>query len=146
HFGRPLIRKAWFMIVMPCLVLCYFGQGALLISDPAAIRNPFFFLAPTWALVPMVMLATVATVIASQSVISGAFSVTRQAVQLGFWPRMVIQHTSAKEEGQIYLPKVNQMLCLAVLILVLGFGSSVALAHAYGFAVTGTMLMTSLLA
>lgn len=146
HFGRPLIRKAWFMIVMPCLVLCYFGQGALLISDPAAIRNPFFFLAPNWALVPMVMLATVATVIASQSVISGAFSVTRQAVQLGFWPRMVIQHTSAKEEGQIYLPRVNLLLCVAVMILVLSFGSSDRLAHAYGFAVTGTMLMTSLLA
>src|SRR5690606_26256307 len=146
HFGRPLIRKAWFMIVMPCLVLCYFGQGALLISDPSAIRNPFFFLAPTWALVPMVMLATVATVIASQSVISGAFSVARQAVQLGFWPRMVIQHTSAKEEGQIYLPRVNLLLCVAVMILVLSFGSSDRLAHAYGFAVTGTMLMTSLLA
>lgn len=146
HFGRPLIRKAWFMIVMPCLVLCYFGQGALLIADPSAIRNPFFFLAPNWALVPMVMLATVATVIASQSVISGAFSVTRQAVQLGFWPRMVIQHTSAKEEGQIYLPRVNLLLCVAVMILVLSFGSSDRLAHAYGFAVTGTMLMTSLLA
>ena len=146
HFGRPMIRRAWFLIVMPCLVLCYFGQGALLISDPAAIRNPFFFLAPNWALVPMVMLATVATVIASQSVISGAFSVTRQAVQLGFWPRMVIQHTSAKEEGQIYLPRVNLLLCVAVMILVVSFGSSDSLAHAYGFAVTGTMLMTSLLA
>lgn len=146
HYGRPAIRRAWFLVVMPCLVLCYFGQGALLISDPAAIRNPFFHLAPSWALVPMVILATIATVIASQSVISGAFSVTRQAVQLGFWPRMVIQHTSAREEGQIYLPRVNLLLFLAVMVLVVSFGSSDRLAHAYGFAVTGTMLMTSLLA
>ncbi len=146
HYGRPAIRRAWFVVVMPCLVLCYFGQGALLISDPSAIRNPFFHLAPSWALVPMVALATVATVIASQSVISGAFSVTRQAVQLGFWPRMVIQHTSAREEGQIYLPRVNLLLFLAVMVLVVSFGSSDRLAHAYGFAVTGTMLMTSLLA
>ena len=146
HYGRPAIRRAWFVVVMPCLVLCYFGQGALLISDPAAIRNPFFHLAPSWALVPMVILATIATVIASQSVISGAFSVTRQAVQLGFWPRMVIQHTSAREEGQIYLPRVNLLLFLAVMVLVVSFGSSDRLAHAYGFAVTGTMLMTSLLA
>ncbi len=146
HYGRPAIRRAWFVVVMPCLVLCYFGQGALLISDPSAIRNPFFHLAPSWALVPMVVLATVATVIASQSVISGAFSVTRQAVQLGFWPRMVIQHTSAREEGQIYLPRVNLLLFLAVMVLVVSFGSSDRLAHAYGFAVTGTMLMTSLLA
>ncbi len=146
HFGRPAIRRAWFGLVLPGLVLCYFGQGALLLADPLAIRNPFFLLAPGWALIPLVGLATLATVIASQSVISGAFSVTRQAVQLGFWPRMVIQHTSAHEEGQIYLPKVNQVLCIAVLILVLGFGSSGALAGAYGFAVTGTMLMTSILA
>ncbi|HRL21137.1 MAG TPA: potassium transporter Kup [Alcaligenes sp.] len=146
HYGRPAIRRAWFLIVMPCLVLCYFGQGALLIADPSAIRNPFFLLAPSWALVPMVLLATVATVIASQSVISGAFSVTRQAVQLGFWPRMVIQHTSAREEGQIYMPRVNLLLFLAVMMLVISFGSSDRLAHAYGFAVTGTMLMTSLLA
>ncbi|WP_394060168.1 potassium transporter Kup [Alcaligenes sp. WGS1538] len=146
HYGRSAIRRAWFVVVMPCLVLCYFGQGALLISDPSAIRNPFFHLAPSWALVPLVILATVATVIASQSVISGAFSVTRQAVQLGFWPRMVIQHTSAREEGQIYLPRVNLLLFLAVMVLVVSFGSSDRLAHAYGFAVTGTMLMTSLLA
>uniref|UniRef100_UPI003340E88F potassium transporter Kup n=1 Tax=Castellaniella defragrans TaxID=75697 RepID=UPI003340E88F len=146
HFGRPAIRRAWFWLVQPGLVLCYFGQGALLLSDPGAIRNPFFLLAPGWGLVPLVCLATVATVIASQSVISGAFSVTRQAVQLGYWPRMVIQHTSAREEGQIYLPRVNGLLMIAVLILVLAFGSSDRLAHAYGFAVTGTMLMTSVLA
>ena len=146
HFGGPVIRRAWFALVLPALVLCYFGQGALLLSDPEAIRNPFFLLAPDWGLIPLVALATLATVIASQSVISGAFSMTRQAVQLGYWPRMVIQHTSAREEGQIYLPRVNWLLLLAVLILTLSFGSSDRLAHAYGFAVTGTMLMTSLLA
>src|SRR5690606_20467503 len=101
HFGRSAIRRAWFGIVLPALVLCYFGQGALLLANPAAQKNPFFLMAPDWALVPLVALATVATVIASQSVISGAFSVTRQAVQLGFWPRMMILHTSAQEEGQI---------------------------------------------
>jgi len=146
HYGRPAIRRAWFILVLPSLVLCYFGQGALLLADPSAIKNPFFLMAPSWALVPLVCLATVATVIASQSVISGAFSVTRQAVQLGFWPRMVILHTSAREEGQIYLPRVNMLLFFAVLALVLMFGSSGSLAHAYGFAVTGTMLTTSLLA
>ncbi len=146
HFGRGAIRRAWFGLVLPSLVLCYFGQGALLLSDPSAIKNPFFLLAPDWALVPLVAMATVATIIASQSVISGAFSVTRQAVQLGFWPRMEILHTSAKEEGQIYLPRVNSLLCMAVLIIVVAFGSSQNLAHAYGFAVTGTMLVTSLLA
>ncbi len=146
HFGRPAIRRAWFGLVLPALFLCYFGQGALILADPSAMRNPFFLLAPGWALVPLVALATVATVIASQSVISGAFSVTRQAVQLGFWPRMIILHTSAAQEGQIYLPRVNVLLFIAVLVLVLAFGSSNALAHAYGFAVTGTMLMTSLLA
>ncbi|WP_368641496.1 potassium transporter Kup [Castellaniella ginsengisoli] len=146
HFGGPLIRRAWFSLVLPALVLCYFGQGALLLSDPTAIRNPFFLMAPEWGLVPLVALATLATVIASQSVISGAFSMTRQAVQLGYWPRMVILHTSAREEGQIYLPRVNWLLLLAVLVLTVSFGSSERLAHAYGFAVTGTMLMTSLLA
>jgi len=146
HYGRPAIRRAWFGIVLPALLLCYFGQGALLLTDPSAIRNPFFLMAPDWLIAPLVGLATVATIIASQAVISGAYSVTRQAVQLGLWPRMVIQHTSAREEGQIYLPRVNQLLCAAVLLLVVGFGSSAALAHAYGFAVTGTMLMTSLLA
>jgi KUP system potassium uptake protein len=146
HFGRGAIRRAWFGMVMPSLVLCYFGQGALLLSDPSAIKNPFFLMAPDWALMPLVAMATIATIIASQSVISGAFSVTRQAVQLGFWPRMEILHTSAREEGQIYLPRVNSLLCMAVLIIVVAFGSSQNLAHAYGFAVTGTMLITSLLA
>ncbi|MFT0531327.1 potassium transporter Kup [Castellaniella hirudinis] len=146
HFGRDVIRRAWFGLVLPSLVLCYFGQGALLLGDPAAIRNPFFLMAPDWGLIPLVGLATLATVIASQSVISGAFSVTRQAVQMGYWPRMVILHTSARAEGQIYLPRVNGLLLLAVLALVLSFGSSDSLAHAYGFAVTGTMLMTSVLA
>lgn len=146
HYGRPAIRRAWYGLVLPGLVLCYFGQGALLLADPSAIRNPFFLLAPEWMLIPLVGLATIATIIASQAVISGAFSVTRQAVQLGLWPRMDITHTSAREEGQIYLPRVNQLLCIAVLVLVVGFQSSENLAHAYGFAVTGTMLMTSLLA
>jgi KUP system potassium uptake protein len=146
HYGRSAIRRAWFFVVMPGLVLCYFGQGAVLMANPAAISNPFFFLAPSWGLVPLVALATVATVIASQSVISGAFSVTRQAVQLGFWPLMAIQHTSAREEGQIYMPRVNSLLFFAVVVLVLAFQSSDRLAQAYGFAVTGTMLMTSLLA
>ncbi len=146
HFGRSAISRAWFGLVMPALVLCYFGQGALILADPSTIVNPFFHMAPDWGLAPLVVLATVATIIASQSVISGAFSVTRQAVQLGFWPRMVILHTSAREEGQIYLPRVNILLFIAVLVLVLVFQSSEGLAHAYGFAVTGTMLMTSLLA
>src|SRR5690606_18034772 len=146
HFGRSAIRRAWFGMVLPSLVLCYFGQGALLLADPAAIKNPFFLLAPEWALWPLVVLATAATIIASQAVISGSFSVTRQAIQLGFWPRMNILHTSAREEGQIYLPRVNIAMCLAVLALIMVAGSSQALAGAYGFAVTGTMLMTSVLA
>ncbi|MGE4125549.1 MAG: potassium transporter Kup [Pusillimonas sp.] len=146
HYGRPAIRRAWFAVVLPGLLLCYFGQGALLIAQPDAIRNPFFLMAPSWALIPLVVLATAATVIASQAVISGAFSVTRQAIQLGFWPRMEILHTSAREEGQIFLPRVNQGLLIAVLVLVIGFGSSANLASAYGFAVTLTMLMTSFLA
>ncbi|QIM49400.1 potassium transporter Kup [Pusillimonas sp. DMV24BSW_D] len=146
HYGRSAIRRAWFGIVLPGLLLCYFGQGALLIADPSTLRNPFFLMAPSWGLIPLVILATMATVIASQAVISGAFSVTRQAVQLGFWPRMEILHTSAKEEGQIFLPRVNQALFVGVMILVLGFQSSANLASAYGFAVTATMLMTTLLA
>ncbi|MFA7623455.1 MAG: potassium transporter Kup [Pusillimonas sp.] len=146
HYGRPAIRRAWFAVVLPGLLLCYFGQGALLIAQPDAIRNPFFLMAPSWALIPLVVLATAATIIASQAVISGAFSVTRQAIQLGFWPRMEILHTSAREEGQIFLPRVNQGLLIAVLVLVIGFGSSANLASAYGFAVTLTMLMTSFLA
>jgi KUP system potassium uptake protein len=118
HFGRRAIRRAWFGLVMPGLVLAYFGQGALLLHDPAAIKNPFFLLAPKYALLPLVVLATMATIIASQSVISGAFSITRQAVQLGYWPRMQIEHTSASTEGQIYLPRVNLLLFIAVMLLI----------------------------
>ncbi|EHK65205.1 potassium transporter Kup [Achromobacter arsenitoxydans] len=146
HFGRPAIRGAWFSMVLPALTLCYFGQGALLLRDPTAIRNPFFLMAPEWGLAPLVALATIATIVASQAVISGAYSVTRQAVQLGFWPRMQILHTSAVEKGQIYLPQVNALLLCAVLVLVLWFRNSDNLAAAYGFAVTGTMLTTSVLA
>lgn len=146
HFGRPAIRRAWFSMVLPALTLCYFGQGALLLRDPQAIRNPFFLMAPDWGLVPLVVLATIATVVAAQAVISGAYSVTRQAVQLGFWPRMQILHTSAAEKGQIYLPQINAWLLVSVLILVLAFQSSENLAAAYGFAVTGTMLTTTILA
>jgi KUP system potassium uptake protein len=146
HFGRKPISRAWFAFVLPALVLNYFGQGALILADPEAARNPFFLSAPDWALYPLVGLATVATVIASQAVISGAFSVTRQAMQLGFVPRMEVQHTSEREQGQIYLPAVNWGLMLAVMILVLGFRSSNNLAAAYGIAVTGDMVITSLLA
>jgi KUP system potassium uptake protein len=146
HFGRKPISRAWFSLVLPALVLNYFGQGALILADPAAAENPFYHMAPDWALYPLIGLATVATVIASQAVISGAFSVTRQAMQLGFVPRMEVQHTSEKEQGQIYLPAVNWGLMLAVMILVLGFRSSNNLAAAYGIAVTGDMVITSLLA
>ena len=146
HFGVKPIRRAWFAFVLPALVLNYFGQGALILVDPAAATNPFFNSAPEWALYPLVGLATVATVIASQAVISGAFSVTRQAMQLGFMPRMEVQHTSEKEAGQIYLPAVNWGLMLAVMILVIGFKSSNNLAAAYGIAVTGDMVITSILA
>jgi KUP system potassium uptake protein len=145
HFGRFPIRLAWFGFVLPALVLNYFGQGALLLNEPAAIENPFFHLGPDWALVPMVILATVATVIASQAVISGAFSVARQAVQMGFLPRMQIIHTSGKEEGQIYVPFTNWTLYLAVVALVIGFKNSSNLAAAYGIAVTGTMLIDTIL-
>jgi KUP system potassium uptake protein len=145
HFGRRPIRLAWFFFVMPALVLNYFGQGALLLSDPKAIANPFFYLGPDWALVPMVALATVATVIASQAVISGAFSVARQSVQMGFLPRMLIVHTSGKSEGQIYVPFTNWTLYLAVIALVIGFKNSSNLAAAYGIAVTGTMLIDTIL-
>lgn len=145
HFGRLPIRLAWFGFVMPMLVLNYFGQGALLLAEPAAISSPFFHLGPDWALVPMVALATVATVIASQAVISGAFSVARQAVQMGLLPRMQIVHTSGQAEGQIYVPFTNWTIYLAVVALVLGFRSSSNLAAAYGIAVTGTMLIDSIL-
>ena len=145
HFGRPPIRLAWFGFVMPALVLNYFGQGALLLNEPAAIESPFFHLGPSWALIPMVVLATLATVIASQAVISGAFSVARQAVQMGLLPRMQIIHTSGREEGQIYVPFTNWTLYLAVVALVVGFQSSSNLAAAYGIAVTTTMLIDTIL-
>ena len=146
HFGRDPVRLAWFALVMPALVLNYFGQGALLLTEPEAIRNPFFLLAPDWALYPLVGIATAATVIASQAVISGAYSLTQQAMQLGYAPRMEIQHTSSRERGQVYLPAVNWTLLVAVIILVIGFGSSSRLAAAYGIAVTGTMCITTTLA
>ncbi|OHC83190.1 MAG: potassium transporter Kup [Rhodospirillales bacterium RIFCSPLOWO2_12_FULL_67_15] len=145
HFGRLPIRLAWYLIVLPGLMLNYFGQGALLLADPKAIENPFFLMSPEWAILPMVILATLATVIASQATISGAFSITQQAIQLGYIPRMAILHTSAKEIGQIYLPFVNWLLMICVLALVLGFQSSSNLAAAYGVAVTGTMTITTLL-
>ncbi|MEX5352607.1 potassium transporter Kup [Pseudomonas juntendi] len=145
HFGRKPIARAWFALVLPALVLNYFGQGAMLLQDPAAARNPFYLLAPSWALLPLVGLATLATVIASQAVISGAFSLTRQAIQLGYVPRMQIQHTSSDEQGQIYIGAVNWALMVGVVLLVIGFESSSALAAAYGVAVTGTMLMTTVL-
>jgi KUP system potassium uptake protein len=146
HFGRYPIQLAWFGLVLPALVLNYFGQGALLMHTPSAIANPFYLLAPHWALYPLVILSTLATVIASQAVISGAFSMTRQAMQLGYAPRMEMQQTSAQQIGQIYLPGINWTLMLAVLVLILGFRTSTSLAAAYGIAVTGTMAITSILA
>lgn len=146
HFGRNPIRLAWLGLVMPALVLNYFGQGALLLHDAKAIENPFYLLAPHWALYPLVILSTVATVIASQAVISGAYSITQQAIQLGYSPRMQIHHTSAGQIGQIYLPAINWTLMIAVIALVIGFGSSANLGAAYGIAVTGTMLVTNVLA
>ncbi|WP_342650782.1 potassium transporter Kup [Pseudomonas sp. REB1044] len=145
HFGRKPIARAWFALVLPALVLNYFGQGAMLLQNPEAARNPFYLLAPNWALLPLVALSTLATVIASQAVISGAFSLTRQAIQLGYVPRMQIQHTSSDEQGQIYIGAVNWTLMVGVVLLVIGFESSGALAAAYGVAVTGTMLMTTIL-
>jgi KUP system potassium uptake protein len=146
HFGRKPVQMAWFGLVLPALVLNYFGQGALLLVNPVAIENPFFLLAPSWALYPLVALSTIATVIASQAVISGAYSITQQAIQLGYCPRMEIQHTSSSERGQIYMPAVNWLLMTAVILLVIGFGSSTNLAAAYGIAVTGTMIITTILA
>src|SRR5206468_2579385 len=146
HFGRGPIRLAWSGLVLPALALNYFGQGALLLGDPHAIENPFYLLAPSWALYPLVALATMATVIASQAVISGAYSITQQAMQLGYAPRMEVQHTSGEQIGQIYLPGINWTLCAGVVALVLGFGSSSNLAAAYGIAVTGTMAITTILA
>ena len=145
HFGKYPIRFAWFSVVLPALVLNYFGQGALLLQNPQAIENPFFLLAPAWALMPMVLLATVATVIASQAVISGAFSLANQSVQMGFLPRMAIRQTAEWARGQIYVPFTNWTLYLAVVFLVFAFQSSGNLAAAYGIAVTGTMTITTLL-
>ncbi|MGA9525261.1 MAG: potassium transporter Kup [Myxococcaceae bacterium] len=146
HFGKRPIRLAWFTLVLPSLLLNYFGQGALLVMRPEAAENPFFRMAPVWTLYPLVVLATLATVIASQALISGAFSLTRQAVQLGYSPRFEIIHTSAQEIGQIYIPGVNWALLVGVIALVLGFGSSSRLAAAYGIAVTMTMIITTVLA
>lgn len=145
HFGRKPIQLAWFTVVFPALSLNYLGQGALLLDDPAAVANPFFHMVPTWALYPMVLLSTLATVIASQALISGVYSLTSQAIMLGFLPRLEVRHTSADERGQIYVPLVNSLLLLATIGLVLGFRSSDALAAAYGIAVTVTMVITTLL-
>jgi KUP system potassium uptake protein len=145
HFGKRPIRLAWVAIVLPSLVLNYFGQGAVLLARPTTASNPFYGLVPPWALYPMVVIATAAAVVASQALISGAFSLTRQAVQLGYSPRVTIQHTSQTEIGQIYLPGLNRTLGVLCVLLVLGFRSSGALASAYGIAVTGTMTITTLL-
>src|SRR5262249_14801950 len=145
HFGTRAIRIAWYSCVFPALLLNYFGQGALLLERPAAAANPFYAMVPPAWLYPMVGLATLATVVASQALISGAFSLTRQAVQLGYLPRVTIVHTSGKTEGQVYVPEVNGLLMLACVALVLGFRESSNLADAYGIAVTGTMAITSML-
>src|ERR671921_152205 len=145
HFGRRPIRRAWFVVVFPALILNYMGQGALILRAPGSVDNPFFLLFPHWARIPMVVLATVATVIASQAVISGAFSVTRQAVQLGFLPRLTVLHTSHHEVGQVYVPAVNWGIFVAVVALVVGFGSAEHLASAYGIAVTGTLAIDTIL-
>jgi KUP system potassium uptake protein len=145
HFGRRAIGFSWLLLVYPCLTLNYLGQGALLLGEPAAAANPFYLMAPEWARLPLVAIATAATIIASQAVISGAFSVTHQAIQLGYLPRLRTEHTSAKALGQIYIPAVNWGLLLMVLVLVVGFRESGRLASAYGIAVTGTMLITTLM-
>jgi KUP system potassium uptake protein len=146
HFGAGPIRSAWLWFVLPSLALNYLGQGALVLSDPTAVENPFYRLVPEWALLPTVMLATLATIIASQAVITGAFSLTRQAVQLGLLPRLEIQFTSASHQGQIFLPRVNMILLVGVTVLVLAFGSSSQLAHAYGVSVFGAMSVDAILA
>jgi KUP system potassium uptake protein len=146
HFGKNPIRYAWFIVVLPCLLLNYLGQGAFLLRTPEALDNPFFLMVPHWALVPMVVLATLATIIASQAVITGAFSMTQQAIQLGLLPRMQIRNTSPNQQGQIYLPQVNWLLMFGVILLVLAFRNSSALSSAYGIAVTGTMVVTACLA
>jgi KUP system potassium uptake protein len=145
HFGKRPIQTAWLMIVLPSLAMNYLGQGALLIADPKTIENPFFLMFPDWALIPMVALATAATVIASQAVITGAYSLTRQAIQLGLMPRFEIRHTSEAHSGQIYIPRINMLLFVAVILLVVLFRSSSALASAYGISVTGTMVVTAMM-
>ena len=146
HFGRPALRRAWLGLVLPALALNYFGQGALLLGDPGAIENPFYRLAPEWGLYPLVVLASAATIIASQAVISGAFSITRQAIQLGYLPRLEVRHTSETEIGQVYVPSINWFLLVAIILLVLVFQSSDNLSAAYGVAVSGDMLITTGLA
>lgn len=146
HFGIRPIKYAWFAIVLPCLLLNYFGQGAMMLQNPQAAANPFYYLAPEWALYPMVVISTLATVIASQALISGAFSITQQALQLGYLPRVRIIHTSQEERGQIYIPQLNWLLFIGTIMLVLSFKSSSNLAAAYGIAVTSTMVITTILA
>ncbi|UIK07707.1 potassium transporter Kup [Neorhizobium galegae] len=146
HFGRKPISVAWFILVFPALALNYLGQGALVLSDPSAIENPFYLLYPEWALLPMVILATMATIIASQAVITGAFSLARQAVHLGFLPRLMIKFTSETNTGQIYVPAVNMILFIGVIVLIFAFGDSESLATAYGISVTGAMVVTTLMA
>jgi KUP system potassium uptake protein len=143
HFGRNPIRTAWLVLAFPSLLLNYFGQGALLLLDPTASSSPFYLLAPEWALIPLIVLSTMAAIIASQAVVSGAFSLTMQAMQLGYWPRLEIRHTSEREMGQIYLPQVNWALAIATIALVVSFRSSTHLAAAYGIAVSGTMIITT---
>jgi len=145
HFGHRAIQIAWFAVALPCLLLNYFGQGALLLRDPSAAVNPFYHLAPSWALYPLIGLATAATIIASQAVISGAFSLTRQAVQLGYSPRLRIEHTSSREIGQIYVPTVNWSLMALTCALVLGFRTSSNIAGAYGVALSTLMLITTMM-
>src|SRR5262249_55489381 len=146
HFGKQPIQSAWLYFVLPSLALNYLGQGAAVLADPAVIKHPFYLMYPEWALLPMVLLATAATIIASQAVITGAYSLTRQAIQLGLLPRMEIRHTSESHEGQIYMPRVNTILLIGVLLLVGMFRSSDGLGSAYGIAVTGTMVVTALMA
>lgn len=145
HFGRQPIQRAWFFLVLPCLILNYFGQGALITHNPLAAKNPFFLMAPPWMLTPLVILATLSTVIASQALITGVFSITMQAVQLGYIPRVLIEHTSAKEFGQIYVKSMNRILMIACILLVIFFKTSSNLAAAYGIAVTTTMGVTTIL-
>src|SRR5262249_38725842 len=145
HFGKKPIQTAWLFIVLPSLALNYLGQGAIVLENPKAIENPFFLMFPEWALIPMVALATMATVIASQAVIPGPYSRTGQAIQLGLMPRFEIRHTSESHSGQIFIPRINRMLLIAVMLLVFMFKSSSALASAYGISVTGTMVVTAMM-